>query len=217
MLLLLGALLRGIRLPITRIVMLLILLHLALEHVRNVTMLGLLTPLLIAPSLAAQLPHNVEGLVGRLIERSLGGRPSPVAAGAAALICALVFALATTAWPRGVIAGADRFTPAAALAAVGPGQIREPVFNDFNFGGFLIFSGIPPFIDGRADMYGDQFLRRYAKRDELPGLLSQYHVTWTLLGVDHPDVPLLDHLPGWRRFYADSVAIVHVRDTAEKP
>lgn len=217
MLLLLGALLRGIRLPVTRIVMLLILLHLALEHVRNVTMLGLLTPLLIAPSLATQLPHNVEGSIGGLIKRRLGGRPSPAAAAAAALVCALVFALATTAWPRGVIAGADRFTPAAALAAVGPNQIREPVFNDFNFGGFLIFSGIPPFIDGRADMYGEKFLRRYAKRDELPGILSQYHITWTLLGVDHPDVPLLDHLPGWRRLYADSVAVVHVRDTAAQP
>jgi hypothetical protein len=25
-------------------------------------------------------------------------------------------------------------------------------------------------------------------------------------------VALLDHLPGWRRLYADDIAVVHVRD-----
>jgi len=112
---------------------------------------------------------------------------------------------------------AGRYTPAAALAAARQNQIAGPVFNEFNFGGFLIFSGVPTFIDGRADVYGDRFLRRYIRPEDLPGLLSQYRITWTLLGVQHPHVLLLDHLPGWRRLYADAVAVVHVREKTAEP
>jgi hypothetical protein len=36
------------------------------------------------------------------------------------------------------------------------------VLNTYGFGGYLIFSGVRPFIDGRSDMYGDAFFMRYA-------------------------------------------------------
>ena len=65
MLLLLGALTFGLRLPVTRIAMLLLLLHMALQHQRHAELLGLTAPLLLAPSLAAQLGRS-----------SLGGRRS---------------------------------------------------------------------------------------------------------------------------------------------
>jgi hypothetical protein len=29
-----------------------------------------------------------------------------------------------------------------------------PILNDYDFGGYLDFVGIPPFIDGRAELYG---------------------------------------------------------------
>src|SRR5262245_59719452 len=48
---LLGVLLYGVRLPVTRIAMLLLLLHLALQHQRHQEILGLLVPLLVAPAL----------------------------------------------------------------------------------------------------------------------------------------------------------------------
>jgi hypothetical protein len=130
----------------------------------------------------------------------------------AAIAITFVVALAATAWRRDITEGVERFTPAAALAAARQNQLTGPVFNEFNFGAFLIFSGVAPFIDGRADMYGDPFIRRYADPSQLPNLLSQYHIGWTLLGTKHPDVLLLDHLPGWRRLYADTIAVVHVRE-----
>ena len=134
-----------------------------------------------------------------------------VVAGASAL------AVSAMVWRLGLTHDAYDITPSAALAAVKQNQISGPVFNDFNFGGFLVFSGIPTFVDGRADMYGDRFIRRYAKREELPGLLSQYQIAWTLLGVEHPGVLLLDRLPGWRRLHADAVAVVHVREKSAEP
>ena len=93
--------------------------------------------------------------------------------------------------------------------------VEGPVFNDYAFGGYLIFAGIKPFIDGRY-FYGDAFIKRYfdaafVLSDELPRLLAEYHIAWTLLGAKTPAVVLLDHLPGWRRLYADDIAAVHVR------
>jgi len=107
-----------------------------------------------------------------------------------------------------------RFAPAAALAAVARHRITGPVFNDLNFGSYLIFSNIAPFVDGRVDVYGDGFLKRYETVGELPALLIQYKIVWTLLEPENPRVALLDLLPGWRRLHADDLAIVHVREDA---
>ena len=95
-------------------------------------------------------------------------------------------------------------------------HIEGAVLNDYGFGGYLIFSGRRPFIDGRAELYGDAFIRRYTEAvlltsDDLPEILRQYRIAWTLLEPSRPAVRLLDRLPGWRRLYADDVAVVHAR------
>jgi hypothetical protein len=211
---LLGALLFGIRLPITRIAMLLVLVHMALKHQRHGEILGLVAPLLVAPMLAPQLPQLTKGFAVAPFNRASGGLAKWPSANAVVLAAALVLAAVIT-WLRvGVANTADRFTPAAALAAVAQHRVAGAVFNDYNFGGYLIFSGIPPFIDGRADMYGDDFIKRLNKPEEWDRLFAQYGVTWTLLAAGNPHVVLLDHLPGWRRLYADTIAVVHVRENA---
>ncbi len=48
--------------------------------------------------------------------------------------------------------------------------------------------------------------------DQLPQLLTEYGITWTIFLPRRPAVILLDRLPGWRRLYADEIAMVHVRD-----
>jgi hypothetical protein len=48
--------------------------------------------------------------------------------------------------------------------------------------------------------------------DELPRLLAEYDNAWTLLHANSPALLLLDHLPGWRRLYADDIAAVHIRE-----
>jgi hypothetical protein len=80
-----------------------------------------------------------------------------------------------------------------------------------------MFRGIKPFIDGRYLPYGDAFVIRFYEAtqvpaDRLPPLLAEYGITWTLLPPTYPAVLLLDYLPGWRRIYADDIAVVHVRD-----
>ena len=66
-------------------------------------------------------------------------------------------------------------------------------------------------------MYGDAFLERYASVEEFPDLAHQYGFTWTILTPNDPHVPLLDHLAGWRRVFADNVAVIHVHDYKGPP
>jgi hypothetical protein len=208
MLALLASLSIGIRLPLTRIAMILILLHFALQHQRHAELLGLVTPLLVAPSLAGQIePYALVAT-----DRRLGSLARTSAPGGILIAGLLVLGLAAAAVRIGVTNEKGPFAPAAALLFRQAQRIEGPVFNDVNFGDYLIYSGISPFIDGRVDMYGDAFLKRYASVEEFPDLAHQYGFTWTILKPNDPHVPLLDHLTGWRRVFADNVAVIHVHD-----
>ena len=97
-----------------------------------------------------------------------------------------------------------------------------PVLNDYSFGGYLIFAGIPTFIDGRGELFGGPFIVRYNRDMSLADLrdflvlLDQYKFGATLLAPDTPAVALLDRLPDWQRVYSDDVAVVHKRRDVPK-
>ena len=192
MLVLLGALTFGLRLPVTRIAMLLLLLHMALQHQRHAELLGLTAPLLLAPSLAAQLGRN--SLCGR--RSAPGGACGAARAGGTALVGLVMLALSGIMIGAGIVPRNGPRAPAEALAFAQAQGLTGPVFNDINFGDYLIYVGIAPFIDGRVDMYGDEFVRRYADVGEFPALAAQYGFTWAVLSPGNPHVPLLDHLTG---------------------
>ncbi|MEY3974413.1 MAG: hypothetical protein RIS59_774, partial [Pseudomonadota bacterium] len=81
----------------------------------------------------------------------------------------------------------------------------------------LIYRGIPVFIDGRADLYGDAFVKRcieaWSDGTDLLPLMDEYRVAWTLLPPHTRAVSILDDTPGWLRLYSDSHAVVHRRVT----
>ena len=214
--LLFGGLALGWRLPWTRVAIVLLLLHMALQHIRHAEVLGYVAPLLLAPALAPQLKGRSEEQSTALLDGTLAELAKPARARGFALAGAVLLGLSAVTLRGGVARQTDDTTPAPALAAVQAHHVEGPVFNDYNFGGYLIFSGVKPFIDGRY-FYGDAFIRRYIEATalfnaEMPRLLDEYGITWTLLNAKTPAVVLLDHLPGWRRLYADDVAVVHVRD-----
>jgi hypothetical protein len=211
MLALLGILSLGLRLTLTRIIMLLVLLHMALLHKRFDENLGFIVPLLVAPMLATQLPRLSFTALGRKLvslDGRLAGLLVATLAGTIALVVTLAALRIRVAHEKGP------FAPTSALAAIAQRQVVGPVFNDLKFGSYLIFSDIAPFVDGRVDMYGDPFLKRYEAVGELPKLLEQYNIAWTLLEPLNPRVAVLDQMQGWRRLYADDIAVVHIRDGA---
>ena len=206
------------RLPPIRVGMVLFLLHTALVHARHVVLVGFVAPLLLAPVLAPHFRRAFGDPRTAPIDRAMVELAKP--ANATGIVIASVALLAVSAW--GLRSSAIRpiiAMPERALATAAANHVEGPVLNDWNFGGYLMFRGVKPFIDGRYLPYGDPFVRRFYEATRvpdgrLPRLLSEYGITWTLLTPEYPAVLLLDHLPGWRRLYADDVAVVHVRDDA---
>lgn len=203
-----------LKLPLTRVAILLFLAHMALAHWRYGELLGFSAPLLAAQSLAPQLQRFARNKGGALDHwmRELARPAGPGGIIASALLMAGV----AGAFSTGRLEPPAVFRPEAAVAAVRAHRIGGPVLNGYNFGGYLIFAGIPTFIDGRADMYGDAFVGRVSdaydlRTGEVPILLDEYRIAWTLFPPQSPVVTLLDHLPGWHRLYADDIAVVHVR------
>ena len=201
------ALWRGIRLPPLRIVLLLGFLHMALSQARAGEILALLAPLVLAAPLAAQIGGS-EVLHSRTA--------APLRGVLFAFIAVLVMA-GTVAY-----AAVHRFEPhphSAPVAAVA--ELRklhvERVFNDYDFGGYLIASGVAPFIDGRTELYGEKFFVDHnaasglMEPENLFRLLEQYRIEATLMRTQSAATKLLDHIDGWQKIYADDIATIHVR------
>ncbi len=107
--------------------------------------------------------------------------------------------------------------PAAAvdyLEASGLAQARG--FNSYNWGGYLIWRGVPVFIDGRADVYGDPFLLYYRRTfDVHPDWqepLDAYDVDYVLMENGSPLTAVLIASRGWALAYADDIAQIFVRN-----
>jgi hypothetical protein len=202
------ALYRGLRVPPFRLLLLLGFIYLALAYARHADLIGLFVPLLLAPCLETQWPDTAA-------KRPVQSSTSILRGAAIVLGIAAVGAL--TLHVRGV-APARAITPTTALEAARQAGLHGPVFNDYGFGGYLIYSGIRTFIDGRADMYGDVFVDQILRAssvateaDSLLQILNEHGVTWTLARSDGSLVRQMDQLPGWQRMHADAIAVVHTR------
>jgi hypothetical protein len=209
---------QGLRLPPIRLVLLLGLLHLALKHVRSVELVGLLGPLIVAAPFAAQwrlARQNRQQL--QVADRLFQHLARPAGPGAVLIALILMAAVPLRIERSRPLAPPDMATAANALRAVKQAGIEGPVLNSYKSGGYLIYSGIPVFIDGRSDMYRTAFMKEYVdatelrSTDSLPKVLEKYQITWTLLDPDSSAIALLDRLPGWRRVYSDQTAVVHAR------
>jgi hypothetical protein len=189
---------RGVRVRLVPLLLLLGLLHMSLQHIRHQFVLVMVAPLLLAEPLA----------------QALGQKPSraplrPLLMTAAAVLTAILFTVRLAVpltRPDGPI------SPVTALAHVPPELAAQPVFNDYGFGGYLIFKGVRPFIDGRADMYGDAFSGDYFRADRsdpalFKTLIQRYRVAWSILPPNSKLIPLLEEA-GWKRLYADRFAVV---------
>jgi len=92
----------------------------------------------------------------------------------------------------------------------------DRIFNRYEWGGYIGEKRPDEliFMDGRADVYGDDLLRLYVSVigvEDPQAIFDRY-------GIDHvvfpPDTPLADWLdgsPDWARAYADGTAVIWVR------
>ncbi len=201
------ALFRGVELPPLRIVLLLGLLHMALAQGRAAEILALLAPLVLAAPLAKQIGG--------------AGVSNPAAAPPmrGALFLSVVVALGAGTF---AYASVHRFephmhgSPVAAVTALKKLNLTR-VFNDYDFGGYLIANGVAPFIDGRTELYGEKFFIDHnaasglMEPENLFRLLDEYKIEATLMRTQSAATKLLDHIDGWQKVFADDIATIHLR------
>jgi hypothetical protein len=214
----LGLRLRGPRLIAFGLAMLV-----GFRYFRGLVMFLLLLPFILARPSSARIPffalkssaprtleneRSLDPIVGFLRKRS----------GAILALCAFVaFLITVSAWWRDDLVPAKRNSPEAAIDFVRSTNIAGNVFNGYSFGGFLIFSEIPTFIDGRTELYGDDFYHKYYDTLNLLGsgnafeLLDGYKVNWVLLRPTDPLAKALARNTAWEQVYSDEYAVVIIR------
>lgn len=193
------------QLGLLRILLLLALGYMSIEHVRHQAVLAIVGSLFLIASFSPARRHSA----------------LPSRAVAAAILAMLLVAGLRLAVP--VDRPDSPSNPVGAISRI-PAELRDrPVLNSYAFGGPLILAGIRPYIDGRADMYGDRMM--FDHRAMMDGDIAAFHRAnerwrfgWTIISPLDPLASKLDRLPGWKRIYADRWAVIHVPrgNTAER-
>jgi hypothetical protein len=105
--------------------------------------------------------------------------------------------------------------PARAVAFLQTRPPSGPIFNHYDWGGYLIWKLYPStrvFIDGRADLYGakllNQFADTYQFKDDWQQTLQQWRIGTVLIPADSALATGLRSSPGWTVAYEDSQAVI---------
>ena len=87
------------------------------------------------------------------------------------------------------------------------------IFNEYGWGGYLIWREVPVFIDGRADLYGDEliyfYMQTYTQQPDWREPLNAYNVEYLLLNSNGGLRTLIDEVEEWRPIYEDELAIIY--------
>jgi hypothetical protein len=108
--------------------------------------------------------------------------------------------------------------PVAAVSFLAANHPPAPLLNHYNWGGYLIWKLYPQyrvFVDGRADLYGDDFLNRLADiyyiRHNWKEEFAATRVCSVMLPPDAPLISALRELPEWKIIYSDKQAVILTR------
>ncbi|MFN4140917.1 hypothetical protein [Aestuariivirga sp.] len=210
------SLVSGFRLGIARALFIAVMLHLFLTHLRYAYIMFPTLPIVVAPAIAAQFPRlsaaHWRAQPRDRLEHMASWHFKSIIAGLAALL-AVMAALQAFVLPT---APPESIAATTALAYVKSKKVSGNVMNAYNYGGALIYNGIPTFIDGRADqLFLGGFTKQFAygpdNEADMIEALRKYNIRWTLLYPDDPRTALLDKLPGWKRAFEDKFTVIHRR------
>jgi len=110
--------------------------------------------------------------------------------------------------------------PEGAVAYVQTEHPPGPMFNSYNWGGYLLFTLWPDylvFVDGRTDLYDDAFLRQYlsihAAEEGWQEALDEYGIQLVIVEVNSMLAKFMRIDPVWQETYRDDTAAVFTRET----
>lgn len=109
--------------------------------------------------------------------------------------------------------------PVAAANFIEKAKPPPNLYDSYGWGGYLIWRLYPEYrvyIDGRADVYGDQFIEDYLRiyRAE-PGWSEELDRRGVRVALIEPDSPIalaLLNSPGWHRVFLDNRSVVFEKD-----
>ena len=117
------------------------------------------------------------------------------------------------------LAAQEEYLPVEAVRFIRDNNLPGPMFNSYNWGGYLIwhlYPDYPVFIDGRTDLYDDEFLREYVKvtlaRPGWREVLDRYGVNFILIESESILAAFLEEGDEWQCIYTSDMAKVFLRD-----
>ncbi len=208
---------KPVRVPVFRLLIILGFLHFAFAHFRHQSIFLILSCLLLARPMAMAYRPEVSGDIQPVdLSRLFSRENLPLVVVMIALLAGVSISSAVLHTQR-----PDSYAvPQKAIANIPPELRNKRVLNEYSFGGTLIQNGIPVYIDGRADVYGDAFITDYVKmivegdHKRWDVARRKWDIQWTILPPDKPLVKWLDHQPDWTRVYADKWAVIQARKSA---
>jgi hypothetical protein len=195
---------------------LLVLCTIAAFHAQHDAWLATLAALAIVGYAVAETKFQTAGENARVSARRV--------LSAAALALLLLAAATALHLPRGrqaLLAEIGEGYPVAAADYIRQHQLPQPLFNSFPWGGFLTWylPEYPVAIDGRTDLYGDDFNIQYAKVMNAEAHYSTFpplaQAGTILLEKKSLLGSALPHVAGFNQVYADDVAVVLVREQSQ--
>jgi hypothetical protein len=109
--------------------------------------------------------------------------------------------------------------PAGGVDWIAQNAPRGSLFNTYHWGGYVMWRLNPRyqvFIDGRADLHGDEMLTQYAKiyntQSGWEQALRGYGIHIALVEPGSLIAQRLAESPEWRRVYSDETSVVYLRE-----
>jgi hypothetical protein len=116
-----------------------------------------------------------------------------------------------------------QFLPVVAAAYLKETNLPGPMFNSYNWGGYLMFAlpDMPVFVDGRTDLYGDKFLTEDYRQIAIgaPGWqegLARYGIQSIIVEKESGLAHSLSESSDWKLVYLDDLAVVYTREAANE-
>ena len=122
--------------------------------------------------------------------------------------------------PEFVAEAQAKYLPVAAVEYLNEEEPPGPMFNSYNWGGYLLFAApdYPVFVDGRTDLYGDDLLLEYLDTAHgEPGwrdTLATYDINLVVVETGSGLELNLRDEPGWETLYTDDMATILGREDA---
>jgi len=109
----------------------------------------------------------------------------------------------------------ERVFPVAAVNWLAEHPQSGNMFNEFNWGGYLLhrlWPGQNVFIDSQTDFYGEALARDYNQiinaQSDWETKLKKYDVDWVIVASDTPLAEALETESHWRVLYQDNTAVI---------